>query len=106
LLAKEDGRVDWTRPAAHLALQVRAFDPWPGAYTFFKGQRLKLFGGRVGTGRGRPGQVLALDEGDLHVAAGEGSLRVAEFQLEGRKRQTALQFWHGQHLGQNMVFGS
>jgi methionyl-tRNA formyltransferase len=105
LLRKEDGLVDWTRPARVLACQVRGMDPWPGAYTTFKGKNLKLFGARPDLGLGRPGQVLGLDGDRLLVAAGEGSLSVSELQLAGKKRQTAFDFWHGQRLSRNDCFG-
>jgi methionyl-tRNA formyltransferase len=106
LLRKEDGRLDWTRPARDLACQVRGMDPWPGAFTKFKGKNLKLFGVRSDTGVGPPGQVLTLDGDRLQVAAGEGSLAFAELQLAGKKRQTAFDFWHGQRLSRDDYFGS
>jgi len=104
-LKKADGLMDWTGSAEELARQVRGLDPWPGAYTTFKGKNLKLFGARPGPGRGRPGQILTVDQGLLHVAAGRGSLALAELQLEGKKRLSALEFWRGQRLSQADFFG-
>ncbi|MEW5724851.1 MAG: methionyl-tRNA formyltransferase, partial [Thermodesulfobacteriota bacterium] len=103
-LDKSDGRIDWTRPAEQLARLVRGLDPWPGAHTTFKGRSVKLFGARPGPGRGEPGRVLALDQGRLHVAAGEGSLGLAELQVEGHRRQSAGQFWNGQRLSRSDYF--
>ena len=94
LLTKEDGLIDWTKAAADISCQVRGLDPWPGAYTFFEGKRLKIFGSRISPGKGNPGQVLALDNGEIHIATGDGSLRIAEFQIEGKKttnRRTILE---------------
>ena len=105
LLEKSDGLLDWARPARELAAQVRGLDPWPGAHTIFKDKTVKLFGARPGPGQGKPGQILALDGDRLHVAAGRGSLAVAELQAAGRKRQTAREFWHGQRLSQDDFFG-
>lgn len=101
LLKKSDGIVDWTRPAEDVAALIRGVDPWPGAQTVFRDKNLKLFGARPGSGRGKPGQVLALDADGIHVAAADGSVVVKEFQLAGKKRQPARDFWHGQRLGQN-----
>lgn len=104
-LKKSDGLVDWSRPADELARLVRGLDPWPGAHTLFRGKNLKLFGGKKGPGLGEPGRVLSLDQGLLHVAAGQGSLAVAELQLAGKKRLGAAEFWRGQRLSQETRFG-
>ncbi|MBW2061480.1 MAG: methionyl-tRNA formyltransferase [Deltaproteobacteria bacterium] len=106
LLTKSDGLLNWSRPAVELARLIRGLDPWPGAWTAHRGRSLKLFGGRTGSAQGLPGQVLGLDTGWLHVAAGEGSLLVAELQLAGQKRLAASEFWHGQRLEPGVVLGT
>jgi len=106
LLKKSDGLVDWTRPAKELDRLVRGVDPWPGAHTVFRDKILKLFGSRTGDVRGRPGQVMGLENGLLHVATGEGSLVLAELQLAGQRRLPAASFWHGQRLQSNDFFGT
>ncbi len=105
LLKKSDGLIDWSRPADKLSALVRGTDPWPGAFTSFNDKNLKLFGARSGSGRGTPGRILALQDGRLHVATGQGSLALDELQLEGKKRQKAKDFWHGQRLSQADSFG-
>ena len=105
LLNKSDGLIDWTRPAGELSRQVRGLDPWPGSFTTFKGKNLKLFGAAAGPGRGAPGTILALDSAGLHVAAGEGSLALAELQLAGKKKTTAREFWHGQRISPGDALG-
>ena len=105
LLTKSDGLLDFSRTAVQLACQVRGMDPWPGAYSGFRGKLVKLFGAGAGRGRGNPGQVLTLDRERLHIAAGEGSLVVSELQVAGKKRQSAKDFWHGQRLSQTDYFG-
>jgi methionyl-tRNA formyltransferase len=105
MLKKSDGLIDWTRPAKELDYLVRGVDPWPGAHTAFRGKTLKLFGSRTGTVQGKPGQVMGLENGRLHVAAGEGSLVLAELQLAGQKRLPAASFWHGQRLEPDDTFG-
>lgn len=105
MLKKTDGLLDWARPAALLSRQVRGLDPWPGAYTLFQGRTLKLFGGQVGSGQGRPGQVLGLGPEGLVVAAGQGSLAIPELQLAGHRRLPASDFWHGQRLSPGRLLG-
>src|SRR4051794_9486068 len=89
LLKKEDGRIDWSLPAAAIHNRVRGLQPWPGAYTTFRGQTLHIWKSRVA------------ERASLKpwaVAAGAGALELLEVQLEGRKRMTAADFANGQHL--------
>lgn len=106
LLRKDDGRVDFGRPALELADLINGVDPWPGAQTSFQGYALKLFGAAEAVGStapGRPGEVMGLDAaGRLLVATGRGVLAVAELQPEGKKRMAAADFQRGYkpgHLG-------
>ena len=99
LLRKADGRVDFNRPASALAGLINGVDPWPGAAASFGGRALKIFGAAPSV-RHRPpvepGQALGLDEhGRLLVAAGQGVLALAEFQIEGKKRLSAAEFSRG-----------
>ena len=97
LVEKEDGRLDWTRPAVELERRVRAFVPWPGAWTQLGSQLLKVWRAEVVPGSGAPGTVLAA-HGTLDVAAGEGALRLLEVQPEGKRRMTAAEFLSGHRL--------
>jgi methionyl-tRNA formyltransferase len=106
LLTKEDGRIDWRLPAQSIHNRVRGFQPWPGAYTGFRGQQLHIWKSRVAGGDGRaggePGRLLP---GPLRVVAGEGALELIEVQLEGRKRIGAEAFANGQHIGGGEIVG-
>jgi methionyl-tRNA formyltransferase len=99
LLRKADGRVDFSRPAGALAGLINGADPWPGAMAAWGGRTLKIFRAAPAAGAwppAEPGQVLGLDEhGRLLVAAGQGVLALAEFQLEGKKRLSAAEFMRG-----------
>ncbi len=97
-LEKADGHLDWTQAAAHLDRQVRACDPWPGAYTTWQGQRLKVLRARARPGwqgQARPGQVIELN-GAIGVVTGQGVLQLVEVQLAGKKPMTAEVFARGQ----------
>ena len=99
LIRKQDGRLDWTLPADQLDRQVRAYDPWPGAYTTWQGQRLKVLRARPLAdwhGRGQPGQVVASETGGLAVITGAGALELLEVQLAGKKPMAAGAFARGQ----------
>lgn len=97
-LRKEDGLLDWSRPAVELDRQVRAFTPWPGAFTTWRGQRLKVL--RVVPlpewhGDAPPGTVIVLADGVV-VATGEGALRLEEVQLAGKRPMDIAPFLRGQ----------
>ena len=97
LVEKEDGRVDWARPAVELERRVRAFVPWPGAWTQLGPQLLKIWRAQVVPGAGEPGTVL-MGHGTLDVATGGGALRLLEVQPEGKRRMTAAEFLSGHRL--------
>jgi len=97
-IRKEDGLIDWTEPASAIERQVRAFDPWPGAYTYWRGRRLRIT--RAGVladwcGNEEPGTVLMTREG-VAVATGEGALLLRDLQLEGKRCLDCVSFLRGQ----------
>jgi methionyl-tRNA formyltransferase len=98
LLSKEDGRLNWNEPAADLDRQVRACDPWPGAFTTWQGRRLKILRTRPQAGwrgAGRPGVVVALEDG-AGVVTDAGLLELLEVQLAGKRATDIGPFLHGQ----------
>lgn len=97
ILKKEDGRIDWRQPAAAIHNRVRGFQPWPGAYTEFRGQTLHLWRSHVAPERGGNAGTLVSLRPPV-VATGEGALELVEVQLEGRKRMAAIDFVNGQRL--------
>ncbi len=94
-LEKEDGRVDWRKPAAVLHNQVRGFHPWPGSFIEVAQKRLKILATRVDPLSGEPGIVLALDGDGPVVACGSGALRLLEVQPEGRPAMPGRAFLNG-----------
>jgi len=97
-LQKEDGRLDWTQPADVLDRQVRAVTPWPGAFTTWQGQRLKIVRATPvphWRGEAPPGTVIRLDDG-YAVATGEGALRLEAVQLAGKRPMDVATFLCGQ----------
>ena len=106
-LSKADGELDWTQTAQHLDRQVRAFSPWPGAYTTWQGQRLKVLRTRPRPewlGEAEPGQVVELPTGG-GVVTGRGLLELLEVQLAGKKPMAAGPFIRGQRLIVGEVLG-
>jgi methionyl-tRNA formyltransferase len=109
-LKKEDGQIDWSQPAHRVHNRVRGLDPWPGAYTQFRGQTLhiwksKLWGQGVCPAVGLlPGVIASVKP--LVVNCGSGSLELLEVQLAGRKRIFATDFANGQRLNENEKLGA
>jgi methionyl-tRNA formyltransferase len=97
LLRKEDGRLDWAQDAETLDRLIRGVNPWPGAFAFLFGKRLKVFAAEKTdreTGE-EPGTVLDGFPGDMDVATAAGVLRLKEVQLESGKRLAADDFLRG-----------
>ncbi|OGP87449.1 MAG: methionyl-tRNA formyltransferase [Deltaproteobacteria bacterium RBG_16_48_10] len=105
-LKKEDGRIDWRREAREIDRQVRAFNPWPGAYALLDGQFLKIFKGKVREGKTgeRPGGVLWVGTDFIEVGTEKGSFLLKEVQLEGKRRMSIRDFLAGHPIPVGTVF--
>lgn len=90
-------RVPWEKSAVDVALHLRAFDPWPGAWSEGPAGELKLFTPRLAEGRGAPGVVLEATPA-LIVACGDGAVQVAEVKAAGGKRLAAADWLRGRPL--------
>lgn len=96
ILKKEDGLIDWGMSSVKIWRQVRAYNPWPSAYTDFEGRLLKILQARPIKGkRGEPGLVVATKEGAA-VVTGEGPLALEEVQLAGKRAMGIEEFLRGQ----------
>lgn len=94
-LEKSEAALDWRQPASTLIRRVRAFNPFPGAFSSLDGNPLKIWGAEVIAECGEPGIVLAVDKRGIVVACGEGALRLTELQKAGGKRLPVQQFLAG-----------
>lgn len=107
ILKKEDGEIDWNWPASKIFNRSRGFLPWPGAYSFFRGQLFHIWKSRVSGEalQGEPGLMSAMDK-RLLIACGERTeLELIEVQVEGRKRMSGTAFMNGHHLMDDEVLG-
>ena len=95
MLKKEDGLINWNRPAREIHNQVRGLAVWPVACTSINGQVLKVFRTKVGEGSGNPGSVIRAPKGIFEVACQKGSLFIEEMQLAGKKRLDCSSFLAG-----------
>ncbi len=95
ILKKEDGLVDFTRPAAEIVNHMRGFQPWPGAYTQFRGKNLQVLKAQPATDLLPPAELRVLGDRLVVGCGQETSLELLELQLEGKKRTSARDFIHG-----------
>ncbi|MEO7099554.1 MAG: methionyl-tRNA formyltransferase [Luteolibacter sp.] len=98
-LERDDGRLDWTQPAAAIARRIRAYDPWPGTFTVTlesgKEKRLKIFPPvRIVNHILAPGEVANID-GHLVIGCGKDSLRLENVQPDGSRRMSAGDYLRG-----------
>lgn len=94
---KEEGLIDWTRSASELARRIRAFNPWPSAYTFWNGLGLKVLRARAvpSTLIAEHGRVMQLKD-EIAVATGDGGLVLQQVQLAGKRAMDIDDFIRGQ----------
>ena len=96
MLKKEDGLLDFTKPAQDIHNLTRGVDPWPGAYTYLDGERLKLFSPQLIEGKGTPGEVLAFSPKEgMVVATGDGAIRFLRVQPVGKNVMADEDFIRG-----------
>lgn len=95
-MERADGLADWTRSAEFLWRQQRAYTPWPGLHTAWRGKEVKLLAvSPLLSGDAEPGAVVRADGDRLAVGTGEGLLEIRSLQLEGRRPAEAEDFVRG-----------
>jgi methionyl-tRNA formyltransferase len=99
-IAKHEASLDWRRPAAELARQVRAFDPFPGGAATLDGAVLKIWSASAvdASNQAEPGTIVDASPEGVVVACGEGTLRITQLQKPGGKRLPVREFLAGSTL--------
>ena len=97
MLTREMGELDFQEEAVRLERYVRGLNSWPSAYTHYHGKQLKIWKAipMATAHKEAPGTILTVNKDSFEVAASEGSLKVMELQLEGKKRMTTHDFLLG-----------
>jgi methionyl-tRNA formyltransferase len=99
-LKKEDGVIDWEKPAEKINNHIRGMNPWPGAFTYLEGKILKVFRTKqvMQASSHGPGKVIKISDEGILVSAGEGHVLLTEIQLENHRRMSAALFLRGHPL--------
>lgn len=105
MLKKSMGELDFGKDAAEIERLIRGLDPWPGAYTFFRGKKLSIWKADRVEKNGVPGIVSEVGRDYIEVGCSLGVLRIWELQLEGKKRMTVKDFLNGSKVEPGDVFG-
>ena len=110
MLTKEAGEIDWKLPAMEIWRRVRAYQPWPGCYTQWRGKQLKIIEAVPLADKGidKPGSVVAIEGSTaaFGIICGDGILVIIKVQLEGKKAIAAGEFLRGQREFLGAVLGS
>ncbi|MBI5407269.1 MAG: methionyl-tRNA formyltransferase [Nitrospirae bacterium] len=109
LLKKEDGLIDWGAGSEEIFNKIRGFDPWPGAYTFYKGGRWGVWRAEVHEKRGSthsPGEIIRAQPDGIVVATGDGALKITEIQAEGKRRMPVAEYLRGHKVERGVILGS
>jgi len=106
ILKKEDGLIDFSRPAQQILNRLRAFQPWPGAHTKFRGKNLQILNAQPANEPVLPSELKAIGDHLLVGCAKNTALEILELQLEGKKRSSAQAFINGYHPKPSEKLGS
>lgn len=109
-LKKEDGSINWGKPAKDISNLIRGCLGWPGAYTYYKGKLLKIYKAKINMSSGlpacpagreatrSPGEILAIEKNGITVATQLDNLIIEELQMEGKRRMKAEEFIAGHKI--------
>ena len=95
-ILKSDGRIDWNRDSKMLDRQIRAFQPWPGAYTSLNGTRIEIIEARVSETAGAAGEVISINP--LLVGTGSGSLEIIRVKPENKREMSSSDWLRGARI--------
>lgn len=104
LLKKDNGLIKWLLPADMLSNLIRGVNPWPGAYTFLDGKRIKILKAASVDGNGDAGVIFSVKKDELLVGTGKGLLNLIEVQPEGKHIMDIKLFVQGRSLKEGMKF--
>ena len=105
-LEKEDGRIDWTCSAASIRNLVRGTNPFPGAFTTWRSEYLKVHRVEAAHGAGLPGEVIVADgRKGCVIAAGEGTVALEEVQPAGKGRMSGAELVRGYRIESGEILG-
>jgi len=109
MLDRDTGRIDWTKSAQEIYNLIRGTNPYPGAFTGYNGEKLKIFNAIVEKNTaigGKPGEIIDIADGKIAVATGDGTIvAITEVQPLGKKKMTVKDYLNGHKIEVGTVLG-
>ncbi|MES2767922.1 MAG: methionyl-tRNA formyltransferase [Bdellovibrionota bacterium] len=105
-LKKEEGIINWQSKAEEIFNKIRAFDIWPGTWTYWNKKQLKILSAEPAETKGAPGKVIRVEKDAFYVGTGDFSLKITEVQLEGKAKTSVDNFLRGYSLKEGDIFES
>ncbi|MEE0514575.1 MAG: methionyl-tRNA formyltransferase, partial [Emergencia sp.] len=105
LISKQDGKIDFTKTPSEIERQIRAFDPWPGAFCGYGDGQMKIWKAEpvsADAGGRSPGEILSAEDTGLDVVCGDGVLRITEIQMPGKKRVAVKDYLRGNRFDKDI----
>lgn len=109
MMTKELGLIDWNKGAVEIHNLIRGTDPWPGAYTFMQGDRMRIWKSSVvrakAEGDGKNGEILLVDDEGILVKCSDEKLLITEVQFDSSKRMAVRDYLRGHKISTGVILG-
>ncbi len=107
MISKETGLIEWTKTMEEIHNLVRGIDPWPGAYTFYKGERIRVWKTEHTDVEktSKPGEILEVKKEGILVGTGKGNIMLKEIQFDSGKRLKVEQYLAGHSIEKGELLG-
>ena len=109
MIDRNTGKIDWTKSARKIVNLIRGTNPFPGAFTWYNGEKLKIWQARLGKSLNNcaAGEIIYISDGKLEVAAGDGnSVLIEKIQIQGGKSMSVASFLNGNKPEVGVVLGN
>jgi len=106
-IKKGEGEIDWSQSAEEIRNRIRGLLPWPGAFTFINGKRIKIIKGKAekSSGDAAPGTIAGVSPEGIRIATGKGDIVILRLQEEGKKETNAKEFLLGRKISVGTICG-
>ena len=108
MIKKEMGLIDWAKASKAIHNQVRGLNPWPSAYTFYQGKRMKIFRTELVDSvavKDIAGRIISVSDKGILVSTGDGAILITEIQFDSSKRLSVMDYLRGHNITENVILG-